>query len=110
MRPDPVAVARPIEVFVRLTRRSDVPTEEYYADIARDPLARLVKTADLAADPAPHRVAQLDVPTRERLATKYDHALRRLGVDRTVTDELHAPAGEQPISVTAAGEDQGTHP
>ena len=51
--------------------------EQYYAAIAANPQARAVKLADNTAD---WRVAQLDAPTRERLAVKYAKARTALGV------------------------------
>jgi hypothetical protein len=52
-------------------------------------VALLVKTADLAANLHPDRVALLDDATRERLAAKYAHALDRLGIARSTIDEVY---------------------
>lgn len=59
-----------------LTRTGD---DAYYARIAEHPLAREVKLADIADNTDPARTALLDPETRQRLATKYEHARRALG-------------------------------
>lgn len=82
--------ARAVEAVVALTRTDAVAPDNYYAVFRTLPVARLVKTADLASNLAPERVAQLDGPTRRRLAEKYEHALAVLGVDRTVLNTVHA--------------------
>lgn len=78
-----------VEAVVALTRTEDVPLDDYYGTIRSLPLARLVKTADLASNLAPERVAKLDEATRERLAAKYTHALVELGVDPSVIAAVH---------------------
>ena len=78
-----------ISAVITLTRTAAVTGDDYYAGIATLPVARLVKTADLASNLAPERVAQLDQHTRARLARKYAHALEFLGVDRSVITALH---------------------
>ncbi len=78
-----------ISAVIILTRTAVVPDDDYYAGIAMLPVALLVKTADLASNLAPERVAQLDEHTRARLARKYAHALEVLGIDRAVITALH---------------------
>lgn len=63
-----------------LTRIGD--DADYYARIAADPIAREVKLADIADNTDPVRTALLDPATRDRLASKYDHARRALGAGR----------------------------
>jgi (p)ppGpp synthase/HD superfamily hydrolase len=70
-----------VDAVVLLTRRKDVPSEEYYARIRENPVARAVKIADIADNTAPWRTAQLDDETRERLAKKYANALIALGAN-----------------------------
>lgn len=82
--PQPVICA-----VLALTRQADLPDDDYYAAIRRDPIATLVKIADVASNLAPHRTARLAEPIRTRLETKYSHALARLDVDRSVIDDLH---------------------
>lgn len=80
---------RAVEAVVALTRTDDVAPDDYYTHITTLPVAHLVKTADVANNLDPARAAQLDEPTRERLAARYAHALEMLRVDRAVVDELH---------------------
>lgn len=80
---------RAVAAVVALTRTDAVAADDYYATVKSLPIARLVKTADVASNLAPERVAQLDAPTRERLDAKYTHALAVLGVDRSVITALH---------------------
>jgi hypothetical protein len=61
-----------------LTRRDDEPAEDYYRRVAADPVARVVKDADLADNADPDRLARLDTATRERLSAKYAHARETL--------------------------------
>lgn len=81
-----------VAAVVALTRTDDVADDDYYANIDRQPLARLVKIADVASNLAPERVARLTDATRERLAARYAHALSQLHVDRSVITDLHAAA------------------
>lgn len=67
-----------VDVVVLLTRTDDVAPDDYYAAIARDPIARLVKIADVLDNAAPERLEFLDERTRERLRRKYDKALSLL--------------------------------
>ncbi|GAB2908194.1 HD domain-containing protein [Rhodococcus aerolatus] len=82
--------ARAVDAVVALTRTDDVPPDDYYAHVRETPVARLVKTADIASNLDPRRTAQLDDAKRDELARKYAHALDALGVDRSVVDALHA--------------------
>lgn len=76
---------RAVDAVVALTRTSEVTPDEYYALIATTPVALLVKTADLASNLTPDRVAQLDEPTRTRLDARYTHALAQLEVSRVIS-------------------------
>lgn len=62
-----------------MTRSDDISDAQYYAAIAANPQVRAVKLADIADNTADWRVAQLDAPTRERLAAKYAKARAALG-------------------------------
>lgn len=72
-----------------LTRRDDVPDDDYYRAIRADRIALAVKVADITDNTDPDRVARLDAATRSRLRTKYVAALRKLGRDE-LADELAA--------------------
>lgn len=92
-----------VAAVVALTRTPDVQPDDYYAAIRVQPVAKLVKTADLASNLAPERVAQLDTATRERLAKRYSHALEELRVDRSVITALHEAASAQPTPPGTTG-------
>lgn len=62
-----------------LTRRRDEPSDAYYARVAADPIALVVKFADLADNADPERLGLLDDATSARLTAKYDHAKATLG-------------------------------
>lgn len=81
--------ARAVDAVVALTRTEAVSPDDYYLAITTKPVALLVKTADVASNLAPERVAQLDDATRTRLDRKYTHALQMLNVPRAAIDYLH---------------------
>lgn len=67
----PAAVVTAVDA---LTRRRGESHEQAVLRAAADPIARLVKRADVADNADPTRLARLDHPTRERLTRKYAHA------------------------------------
>jgi hypothetical protein len=84
-----------VDTVVALTPTDHVVPDDNYAGVAISPIARLVRTTDVASNLAPERVAQLDAATRSRLAVKYDHALAVLRVDRSVSTALHASKADR---------------
>ena len=80
---------RATDTVVALTRQKTIPPEDYYRALAERPVALLVKTADLAANLHPARVALLDDATLVRLAAKYANALQCLGIARSTIDEVY---------------------
>jgi hypothetical protein len=66
---------RSVELVVLLTRVEGVDKDDYYRAINGNPLARLVKWADIADNLNAHRVEELDIEDAERLADKYRKAL-----------------------------------
>ena len=70
-----------IELVQLLTRSKSVPDDDYYAAIQVNPLARLVKLADIADNLNKHRVKHLDIETANRLGAKYEHALEIIEID-----------------------------
>lgn len=64
---DPVVLA----AVEALTHRRHEPRPEYYARVVADPLARLVKAADIAHNASRGRLAALDEATAARLSAKY---------------------------------------
>lgn len=71
-----------------LTRHPGEPAEDYYARVLADPLALLVKRADLDDNGAPERLARLEPEVRDRLRAKYAHARSLLGTRGTSADGL----------------------
>ncbi|WEO76388.1 phosphohydrolase [Cryobacterium sp. SO2] len=62
-----------------LTKRAGEPLAASMARVAADPLALVVKHADLAHNANPARQAALPPETRERLTAKYEESARLLG-------------------------------
>jgi len=69
-----------VDVVRLLTRTPDVSPDEYYARIRRHPSALAVKLADIDDNTAPWRLRRLSYGTQVRLAQKYEHARRALGI------------------------------
>lgn len=70
---------RIVDAVVLLTRTDDVPNEDYYAGIKKNPLAREVKRADIKHNTLPERLEKLPRETQKRLERKYKKASRALG-------------------------------
>lgn len=79
-----------------LTRRTGEASSAYYGRVAADPLARLVKEADLKDNTTPSRLAALDPDTRTRLKHKYAHARRVLGIPDPGATAQSDPDRDQP--------------
>lgn len=67
-----------VEAVVAISHLPGEPQATYLARVAANPLALLVKRADIADNSSPARLAQLDEPTQRRLRDKYATALRIL--------------------------------
>lgn len=67
-----------VDTVLALTHRPNEPRVDYLARVVTDPVAVVVKRADIADNTAPERTALLDEATRLRLARKYEAALRFL--------------------------------
>lgn len=65
-----------------LTKRDGEPYGQAIGRAAADPIAAKVKTADIADNADPTRLALLDPDTRERLAAKYAKAREQLETTR----------------------------
>ena len=61
-----------------LTMRSGEPNMAYYSRVASNPIALVVKRADIADNSDPKRLAQLPSGVADRLRTKYVTALAAL--------------------------------
>ncbi|MCF7752226.1 hypothetical protein KQ945_15800 [Bacillus subtilis subsp. subtilis] len=78
---DLVAFPAPIRTAVAcLTRRKDIPADDYYAAIRHNALALKVKLADIADNSDPARLHHLPPEVSQRLVDKYAHALQQLGI------------------------------
>lgn len=81
--------ANVVEVVDLLTRKDEVPDDEYYRLIAANPDALAVKLSDMRHNTDPDRQKLLDEPTRVRLINKYVHAAEMLGQE-DFADELRS--------------------
>ncbi|MGH3761379.1 HD domain-containing protein [Actinophytocola sp.] len=78
---DLTAVGCPAEVLAAVAAISRRPGEaqaDYLARVMADPIALVVKRADIADNMSPDRMGRLDAATQERLRAKYEAALRQL--------------------------------
>jgi (p)ppGpp synthase/HD superfamily hydrolase len=78
---DLTAVGCPEDVLAAvaaLSRHSGESQEDYLARVVANPLALLVKRADIADNMSHDRMSRLDRATQERLLAKYEAALRVL--------------------------------
>jgi len=69
---------RVVDAVVAISKRPGERTPDYLARVAADPIAIVVKRADIADNSSPQRLDRLDADTRERLRHKYATALRLL--------------------------------
>ena len=74
---------RSIELTDLLTRKSHIPSDEYYAHIDADEHAKLVKWSDIADNRNVERVSQLDEAKAARLNARYEHALEIIVMSET---------------------------
>jgi (p)ppGpp synthase/HD superfamily hydrolase len=81
---------RSIELVQLLTRKpEDVESKKtYYENINANPLAKLVKWADIADNLNVHRTAALPPEKKARLAERYEHALAIIKLEETDKDWL----------------------
>lgn len=80
-----------LRALVLLCHEAGVDDETYWRRICDDPLARMVKIADLADNTDPARSARLDEATAERLRDKYRRALRILAWDEEPNGDSTRP-------------------
>lgn len=93
----PETVVRAVDA---LTRRPGQDYETYLIALARNPLARRVKWADLAHNSHPGRLAALPAPVRARLEEKYRNAQALLAAE-----EGSAPPSACPAQLTQGPEE-----
>ncbi|MDI3388552.1 HD domain-containing protein [Streptomyces sp. B-S-A8] len=77
---DAPLAARTKQIVLALTKRPGETPQRYADRILATPGATLVKTADLAHNADPARLAALDEPTRARLTRKYADMRGLLGL------------------------------
>ncbi|KAA2266105.1 HD domain-containing protein [Solihabitans fulvus] len=78
---DLLAAGAPAEVVATVVALSKAPGEpmpDYLARVAADPVAVVVKRADIADNSSPPRIDRLDPATQVRLRAKYQTALSLL--------------------------------
>lgn len=71
------------DAVMALTHVPHERRDEYYCNMAGNPLAVAVKLADIADNSDPERLVLLDGATAERLRAKYAKAREFLGADHT---------------------------
>ncbi|AHH95036.1 HD domain-containing protein [Kutzneria viridogrisea] len=71
---------RVVTAVVALSKEPGEPQADYIARVAADPIAVVVKRADIADNFSPPRFDVLDEATQHRLRGKYGEALRLLDV------------------------------
>lgn len=72
--------SEPVLLVVDLvTRKKDIPSDNYYAAIRKNPDAVLVKSADITDNTLPWRLSYLPQETQDRLVIKYVRALHAIG-------------------------------
>lgn len=69
---------RVVSAVVALSKSDGEPMADYLARVAVDPIAVVVKRADIADNCSPPRFDVLDPATQDRLRIKYAEALRLL--------------------------------
>ena len=79
---DLTAVGCPPEVLAAvaaISRHPDESQADYLSRVMANPMALVVKRADIADNMSEDRMGRLDTATQERLRAKYEAALRQLG-------------------------------
>ncbi len=73
--------ARSIHLVKLLTKDKSKPKDEYFTPISAEPLARMIKLADIADNLNRKRVESLDSTMAEGLEKKYHYAMAAIGQD-----------------------------
>lgn len=87
---------RVLTIVALLTHRRGDTDEVYWSQVAEHPLARLVKSADIADNRDPGRVARLQPHDASRFARKYERALAIVDPDGTLARAYGISATEPP--------------
>lgn len=67
-----------VDAVTCLTKLKGESRDDYYARVKSNPIALVVKLADISDNSNPDRLAKLDPETRERLTQKYAYAVKVL--------------------------------
>lgn len=67
-----------IHAVLAITRKKSQSYSAYLKQVASNPLARIVKIADIRDNMSPKRLNKLDRVTQNRLSNKYEKAIRYL--------------------------------
>ena len=70
--------AEVLDAVAAISKHPGEPQADYLARVMANPIAEVVKRADIADNMSPDRLGRLDPATQERLRTKYEAALRQL--------------------------------
>jgi (p)ppGpp synthase/HD superfamily hydrolase len=68
-----------VDAVAAISKRPGEDASAYLARVAANPIALVVKRADIADNMSPERLSRLDAETQGRLRAKYEAALRVLG-------------------------------
>ena len=72
---------RSIKLVQLLTKDKTKPKEEYFVPISEEPLARMIKLADIADNRNRNRVKRLEPEMAARLQNKYIYAMQAIQAD-----------------------------
>jgi HD domain len=94
-----------------LSHRPGEPVEDYLARVAADPVAVLVKRADMADNSDPRRLSRLPPDVADRMKTRYagrvrlleDLVVHRQGLSRPDRDRRTAGSVDGPTAMNAEG-------
>lgn len=67
-----------LDAVAAISKHPGEPQADYLTRVMANPMALVVKRADIADNMSAERLGLLDRPTRERLQVKYEAALRQL--------------------------------
>lgn len=80
-----------VDAVDAITHRAGMSRDDYYAQVAANPLAVQVKFADIADNTDPLRLAALPGTTQARLEAKYAHARTKLRELAVAGRSMHVP-------------------
>ncbi len=92
-----------IDALLVLTKDEEKDYTQYLRDVKENPLARMVKLADIEDNEDPERLNKLPVETRKRLRNKYSKAREELSLpyERGMSTVLYHGKGDVPLDLPA---------